>query len=91
MHAEIVAEDPETEVALNLICVDESTRKAIEIPIRPRPVKDLINEVRKSGEMIKSDPEHKTKLASKDLNSKSGKLHFGLFSLVYSLAVKYIF
>lgn len=72
--------DAETEVALNLICVDESTRKAIDIPIRPRPVKELINEVRKLkpthslNETIKTDSEPKNKLRvdRKDV-SKSGK------------------
>lgn len=73
----MITDDPESEVALNLICVDESSRKAIEIPIRPRPAKDLINEVRKSkntsNDLIKSEIEYKTNLASKDLNSKTGK------------------
>lgn len=70
-------DDPESEVALNLIRVDESTGTAIEIPIRPRPVKDLINEVRKlkqpSQELIKSEDEHKTKLdSSKDFILRTG-------------------
>lgn len=76
--------DPETEVALNLICVDESTRKAIEIPLRPRPVKDLINEVSQfkstSHEPISPESEHKTKLDSKVfLETKPGMcLKYGL-------------
>lgn len=64
-------------MALNLICVDEASRKAIDIPIRPRPAKNLLlNEVCKSkntsNALIKSEIEHKTNLDSKELNSKAG-------------------
>lgn len=66
----MITDDPESEVALNLICVDEASRK-------PRPAKDLINEMRKSkntsNDLIKSEVEYKTNLDSKDLNSKTGK------------------
>lgn len=75
---EIESADPETEVALNLICVDESTRKPIDIPIRPKPVKDLLNDVNQlkkiSHEPIQSDADAKTKLDSKDfLDTKPGE------------------
>lgn len=81
-------EDPDTEVALNLIRVDHSTGKAIvEIPIRPRPVKDLIKEVRKlkngisqqqETNKIKSEEEvFRTKLDSinstEDIHLRTGK------------------
>lgn len=72
-------DDPESEVALNLICVDDSTRKPIDIPIRPRPVKDLINEVRKfktthsvnDFAKIESELKNKSRLDRKNL-TKSG-------------------
>lgn len=67
------------EVALNLIRVDDSSVKSIETAIRPRPVKELLNEVRKmkssSNERTKFEEEHKTKLDSscKDINLRTGE------------------
>lgn len=73
-------EDAESEVALNLICVDESTRQTIDIPIRPRSVKDLKNEVHKkhSNEVIKIDVDSKQKLRLDRIESsvKTGKINF---------------
>jgi hypothetical protein len=74
--------DPETEVALNLICVDDITRKTPDIPIRPRPAKDLLSDVNQfkcaTHETIKIENEHKTKLDSKDfLETKTGKTSYG--------------
>lgn len=72
-------DDPETEVALNLICVDETTRQTIDVPIRPRPIKDVKNEVHKRhhrpNEVIKIDLELKNKqrLDRSNANMKSGK------------------
>lgn len=72
-------EDAESEVALNLICVNETTRKTIDIPIRPRSVKDLKNEVIKkhtrSNDVVKIDLDSKFKLRIDRIESnvKSGK------------------
>lgn len=58
--------------------------KSIETAIRPRPVKELLNEVRKmrtsSNEKNKFDEEHKTKLDSscKDINLRTGECIFEL-------------
>lgn len=69
-------EDAETEVALNLICVDETTRQAIDIPIRPRPPKDTKNEMHRkhnrSNEVIKIDSESRNKRLDRS-DAKSGK------------------
>lgn len=80
-NAENSIEDAETEVALNLICVDETTRQTIDIPIRPRSVKDLKNDVHRkqfrSTDVIKLDSESKIKLRfdrRSDSNVKTGKL-----------------
>lgn len=72
-------EDAETEVALNLICVDETTRQTIDIPIRPRPSKDLKNETHKKhnrlNDMIKIDLEtkHKSRSDRSEATAKSGE------------------
>lgn len=74
-------EDAETEVALNLICVNETTRQAIDIPIRPRLSKDLKNEVHKkhhrSHDANKIDIESKMKQRTdrSDFSAKSGKIN----------------
>lgn len=76
---EINTEDAETEVALNLICVDETTRQTIDIPIRSRSVKDYKNEAHKkqirSSDVFKIDSESKIKLRFErsDGSIKSGK------------------
>lgn len=58
-YSESVSEDAETEVALNLIC-DETTRKTIDIPIRPRPAKDLFTDIQRKRN-VPSDIEIKSK------------------------------
>lgn len=71
---EINIDDPETEVALNLICVDDSSRKTVGIPIRPRPVKDLIHETsKKANETTKNDSTSKNKLQIDKKDLISGK------------------
>lgn len=68
-----------SEVALNLIRVDDTSVKSIDTAIRPRPVKELLNEVRKlknsSNDKTKYDEEHKTKLDSscEDINFRTGE------------------
>lgn len=71
-------EDAETEVALNLICVDEATRKTIDIPIRPRPVKDLLDEMHHKKHILRNEVEIKSKVRDerKQSNHRSGILHF---------------
>lgn len=53
-------------MALNLICVDETTRQTIDIPIRPRSVKDMKHEMHRkqyrATDVIKNDSESKIKL-----------------------------
>lgn len=67
---ELNVEDAETEVALNLICVDDTTRKPIDIPIRPRPVKDLLNDSqRKQNAPNETESRHKER---KDATTKAG-------------------
>lgn len=65
-NAENSIEDAETEVALNLICVDETTRQTIDIPIRPRSVKEMKHEIHRkqfrATDLIKLDSESKIKL-----------------------------
>lgn len=81
-HLEIENTDPETAVALNLICVDNTTKKAIEIPIRPRPVKDLLNDVNQfrstshESKIQSGAVEQKARGKTKDaaISSKSGKI-----------------
>lgn len=75
-------EDAETEVALNLICVDETTRQTIDIPIRPRSVRDIKSEVhrkhnRLDGEGIKigSETKNKSRHDRSDIHVKTGKIH----------------
>lgn len=59
--------------------MNDSNGKSIETAIRPRPVKELLNEVRKiksaSFEANKFDEEHKTKLDSgcKDIHFRTGE------------------
>lgn len=59
--------------------MDDSSVKSIETAIRPRPVKELLNEVRKiknaSNEQTKLEEEHKTKLDSscKDIHLRTGE------------------
>lgn len=67
-------EDADTEVALNLICVDEASRKTIDIPIRPRPVKDLLDEMHHKKHIMRNEAEIKSKVRDerKQLNRKSG-------------------
>ncbi len=66
-------------MALNLIRVDDSNIKSIETALRPRPVKELLNEVRKmktsSNEQTKFVEEHKTKLDSNcdDITLRTGE------------------
>lgn len=49
-------DDPETEVALNLICVDDSARKSIDVSIRPKHVKEIQPRInKKSNESAKTD------------------------------------
>lgn len=74
-------EDAETEVALNLICVNETTRQTIDIPIRPRSLRDAKNEVhrkhnRSEGEVTKnnSDIKHKSRHERNDASIKTGKV-----------------
>lgn len=66
-----------SDVALNLIRVNDTSVKSIETAIRPRPVKELLNEVRKmktsTNDKTKFDEEHKTKLDSKDINLRTGE------------------
>lgn len=73
LFLENIVEDPETEVALNLICVDETTRQTIDFPIRPRSVRDLKNEVHKKQNRS-NDVETKIKLRFEkfDSNVKTG-------------------
>lgn len=70
-------------MALNLICVDESTRQTIDIPIRPRSVKDLKNDVHRkqfrSTDAIKLESESKHKIRfdrhqSSDSSAKTGNV-----------------
>lgn len=66
-------------MALNLICVDETTRQTIDIPIRPRSVRELKNEINKkhnrSNDVIKIDLEtkHKVRIDRTDTNMRPGK------------------
>lgn len=72
-------EDAESEVALNLICVDESTRQTIDIPIRPRSVREFKKEMNKkhnrSNDVFKIDLEtkHKVRIDRTDTNVRTGK------------------
>lgn len=70
--------NPDTEVALNLICVSEATRKNHEHPNRTRSLKDYVDEVNKSKrnhkDANKTDGDNsKTYLDKKNTNSKLGK------------------
>lgn len=64
-NAENSNEDAETEVALNLICVNETTRQTIDIPIRPRSVKEMKHELHRkqfrAADVIKLDSDSKSK------------------------------
>lgn len=50
-------------MALNLICVDETTRQTVDIPIRPRSIKEMRHEVHRK-------PFHTTDVINFDSNSK---------------------
>lgn len=74
IRLECGVEDAETEVALNLICVDEATKKTIDIPIRARPVRDLLDEMHHKKHILRNEAEIKSKMRDerKQLNHKSG-------------------
>ncbi|KAG4072812.1 hypothetical protein HA402_009635 [Bradysia odoriphaga] len=72
-HADI--NDRTSEVALNLIRIDDSGVKSIESALRPRPVKELLHEVRKVKASTKLEEEHKTKLdtSCEEINLRTEK------------------
>lgn len=82
-------EDPETEVALNLICVDGATRKTIDIPIRPRPVKDLLNEAQRKHnassdkKYLEIDLKHRVREERKELNKAGNEITHYLNCTIY--------
>lgn len=76
-NSENSAEDAETEVALNLICVDDTTRQTLDIPIRPRSVKEMKHEVhrkqiRAMDLKFDSESKNKSRLERSDTSVKTG-------------------
>lgn len=54
--------------------MNDATRKTIDIPIRPRPVKDLLDEMHHKKHILRNEAEIKSKVRNerKQSNYKSG-------------------